>query len=183
MTELDVFQRRFEISAFTKLRWSGDLRKAKIFASATEWRLCKVTIRNLSKTSTFGSCEGLGPLKWIRQARVSVTAPVLHLIHHICYLYYTHISSIHIDHISTNCDVPTDRIEVWKYSAKKYCCTTLTNTTHSPYSCSRSTVHYISSMAMFSQNPLMNGPNYSFNQAPQAAAGGYTQHSFNPYVR
>ncbi|CAG8981690.1 hypothetical protein HYALB_00006562 [Hymenoscyphus albidus] len=36
--------------------------------------------------------------------------------------------------------------------------------------------------AMFSQNPLMNGPNYSFNQAPATASGGNTEHSFYPYT-
>ena len=35
--------------------------------------------------------------------------------------------------------------------------------------------------AMFSQNPLMNGPNYSFNQTPTTAAGGNKEHSFYPY--
>jgi 20S proteasome subunit beta 6 len=33
--------------------------------------------------------------------------------------------------------------------------------------------------AMFSQNPLMNGPNYSFNQAPSTAAGN-KEHAFYP---
>jgi hypothetical protein len=33
--------------------------------------------------------------------------------------------------------------------------------------------------AMFSQNPLMNGPNYSFNQAPSTAAGN-KEHGFYP---
>jgi len=36
--------------------------------------------------------------------------------------------------------------------------------------------------AMFSQNPLMNGPNYSFNQAPTVAASGNRQHAFYPYT-
>jgi 20S proteasome subunit beta 6 len=36
--------------------------------------------------------------------------------------------------------------------------------------------------AMFSQNPLMNGPNYSFNQAPTIAAAGVKEHSFYPYA-
>jgi hypothetical protein len=36
--------------------------------------------------------------------------------------------------------------------------------------------------AMFSQNPLMNGPNYSFNQTPTTAAGGNKEHSFYPYA-
>jgi len=36
---------------------------------------------------------------------------------------------------------------------------------------------------MFSQNPLMNGPNYSFNQTPVAAPAGTKQrHGFNPYT-
>ncbi|KUJ22409.1 N-terminal nucleophile aminohydrolase [Mollisia scopiformis] len=35
--------------------------------------------------------------------------------------------------------------------------------------------------AMFSQNPLMNGPNYSFNQAPTTASGN-KQHGFYPYT-
>ncbi|RAL63079.1 hypothetical protein DID88_004164 [Monilinia fructigena] len=38
-------------------------------------------------------------------------------------------------------------------------------------------------MAMFSQNPLMNGPNYSFNQAPAKQGDGFTQHhGFYPYT-
>lgn len=36
-------------------------------------------------------------------------------------------------------------------------------------------------MAMFSQNPLMNGPNYSFSEAPKTANGEFRQHRFNPY--
>ena len=36
--------------------------------------------------------------------------------------------------------------------------------------------------AMFSQNPLMNGPNYSFSDAPTTANGGHREHRFNPYV-
>ncbi|KFY14744.1 hypothetical protein V492_02442 [Pseudogymnoascus sp. VKM F-4246] len=38
--------------------------------------------------------------------------------------------------------------------------------------------------AMFSQNPVMNGPNYSFNQsaAPSSAADGFRQHRFDPYT-
>jgi len=36
--------------------------------------------------------------------------------------------------------------------------------------------------AMFSQNPLMNGPNYSFNQAPSTSSGGNKEHSFYPYT-
>jgi hypothetical protein len=36
--------------------------------------------------------------------------------------------------------------------------------------------------AMFSQNPLMNGPNYSFNQAPATASAGNKEHGFYPYV-
>jgi 20S proteasome subunit beta 6 len=34
--------------------------------------------------------------------------------------------------------------------------------------------------AMLSQNPLMNGPNYSFNEAPKTAAGENRQHRFVP---
>ncbi|TDZ37564.1 Proteasome subunit beta type-6 [Colletotrichum spinosum] len=37
-------------------------------------------------------------------------------------------------------------------------------------------------MAMFSQNPLMNGPNYSFSEAPKTANGEFRQHRFNPYT-
>jgi 20S proteasome subunit beta 6 len=33
--------------------------------------------------------------------------------------------------------------------------------------------------AMFSQNPLMNGPNYSFNQSATASAG-IKEHAFYP---
>lgn len=36
--------------------------------------------------------------------------------------------------------------------------------------------------AMFSQNPVMNGPNYSFSDAPTTANGGHREHRFNPYV-
>lgn len=37
--------------------------------------------------------------------------------------------------------------------------------------------------AMFSQNPLMNGPNYSFNDAPRSSAPeGAREHRFDPYV-
>ncbi|OBT54680.1 20S proteasome subunit beta 6 [Pseudogymnoascus sp. 24MN13] len=38
--------------------------------------------------------------------------------------------------------------------------------------------------ALVSQNPVMNGPNYSFNQsaAPSSAADGYRQHRFDPYT-
>lgn len=36
--------------------------------------------------------------------------------------------------------------------------------------------------AMFSQNPVMNGPNYSFSDAPTAANGHFREHRFNPYV-
>ena len=32
--------------------------------------------------------------------------------------------------------------------------------------------------AMFSQNPLMNGPNYSFNDAPKNIAAGENDHNF-----
>lgn len=35
--------------------------------------------------------------------------------------------------------------------------------------------------AMFSQNPLMNGPNYSFNEAPRAQVPeGVREHRFDP---
>lgn len=34
--------------------------------------------------------------------------------------------------------------------------------------------------AMFSQNPLMNGPNYSFNDAPKTNNGEFRQHRFDP---
>lgn len=34
--------------------------------------------------------------------------------------------------------------------------------------------------AMFSQNPLMNGPNYSFNDAPKSNNDGFRQHRFDP---
>jgi 20S proteasome subunit beta 6 len=34
--------------------------------------------------------------------------------------------------------------------------------------------------AMFSQNPLMNGPNYSFSDVPKTAHGEPRQHRFNP---
>ncbi|MBE3044618.1 hypothetical protein IMZ48_19045 [Candidatus Bathyarchaeota archaeon] len=37
-------------------------------------------------------------------------------------------------------------------------------------------------MAMFSQNPIMNGPNYSFSDTPTTANGGHKEHRFNPYV-
>lgn len=37
-------------------------------------------------------------------------------------------------------------------------------------------------MAMFSQNPLMNGPNYSISDAPSVnAPEGARQHRFDPY--
>lgn len=36
--------------------------------------------------------------------------------------------------------------------------------------------------AMFSQNPVMNGPNYSLSDAPTTANGGHREHRFNPYV-
>ncbi|SPO04225.1 probable proteasome endopeptidase complex subunit PRE7 [Cephalotrichum gorgonifer] len=35
--------------------------------------------------------------------------------------------------------------------------------------------------AMFSQNPVMNGPNYSFSEAPTTANGNFREHRFNPY--
>jgi hypothetical protein len=34
--------------------------------------------------------------------------------------------------------------------------------------------------AMFSQNPLMNGPNYSFSDAPKTNNGELREHRFNP---
>lgn len=34
--------------------------------------------------------------------------------------------------------------------------------------------------AMFSQNPLMDGPNYSFNDAPKVNNDGFRQHRFDP---
>lgn len=34
--------------------------------------------------------------------------------------------------------------------------------------------------AMFSQNPLLNGPNYSFSDTPKAANGEFREHRFNP---
>lgn len=34
--------------------------------------------------------------------------------------------------------------------------------------------------APFSQNPLMNGPSYSFSDAPKAAADNIREHRFNP---
>jgi hypothetical protein len=36
--------------------------------------------------------------------------------------------------------------------------------------------------ALFSQNPLMNGPNYSFSDVPKTANGDNREHRFNPYV-
>ncbi|KAG6250297.1 hypothetical protein E4U23_001526 [Claviceps purpurea] len=36
--------------------------------------------------------------------------------------------------------------------------------------------------AMFSQNPVMNGPNYSFSDAPKANHGELREHRFNPYT-
>ena len=33
---------------------------------------------------------------------------------------------------------------------------------------------------MFSQNPVMNGPNYSYNDVPQTNNGEPRQHRFNP---
>ena len=38
-------------------------------------------------------------------------------------------------------------------------------------------------MAMFSQNPVLDGPNYSFAEAPQARGDGFREHRFNPYVQ
>lgn len=34
--------------------------------------------------------------------------------------------------------------------------------------------------AMFSQNPLMDGPSYSFNDAPKTSNDGFRQHRFDP---
>jgi hypothetical protein len=36
--------------------------------------------------------------------------------------------------------------------------------------------------AMFSQNPLMNGPNYSFSDTPKKNSGEPREHRFNPYA-
>ncbi|KAL2888728.1 20S proteasome subunit beta 6 [Ceratocystis lukuohia] len=36
--------------------------------------------------------------------------------------------------------------------------------------------------AMFSQNPIMNGPNYSFSDTPRKAASGEREHGFYPYT-
>lgn len=36
--------------------------------------------------------------------------------------------------------------------------------------------------AMFSQNPLMDGPSYSFNDVPKTNNGEPRQHRFNPYA-
>lgn len=36
-------------------------------------------------------------------------------------------------------------------------------------------------MAMFSQNPVLNGPSYSFSDAPtQDHVDGFREHRFNP---
>ncbi|CAI4217104.1 unnamed protein product [Parascedosporium putredinis] len=35
---------------------------------------------------------------------------------------------------------------------------------------------------MFSQNPLMNGPNYSFSDTPHNAQGNFKEHRFSPYT-
>lgn len=37
--------------------------------------------------------------------------------------------------------------------------------------------------AMFSQNPLMDGPNYSYADVPKTNNGEPRQHGFNPYVK
>ncbi|KAI1780146.1 N-terminal nucleophile aminohydrolase [Hypoxylon cercidicola] len=37
-------------------------------------------------------------------------------------------------------------------------------------------------MAMFSQNPVLNGPNYSFAEVPKDAVDGLREHRFNPYT-
>ena len=36
--------------------------------------------------------------------------------------------------------------------------------------------------AMFSQNPLMDGPNYSYSDVPKTNNGEPRQRGFNPYV-
>ena len=35
-------------------------------------------------------------------------------------------------------------------------------------------------MAMFSQNPVLDGPNYSFAEVPQDRVDGLREHRFNP---
>ena len=35
---------------------------------------------------------------------------------------------------------------------------------------------------MFSQNPVLNGPNYSFADVPRDAVDGLREHRFNPCV-
>lgn len=36
-------------------------------------------------------------------------------------------------------------------------------------------------MAMFSQNPVLNGPNYSFAEVPSnQSTSGFREHRFNP---
>ncbi|ORY66038.1 nucleophile aminohydrolase [Pseudomassariella vexata] len=37
-------------------------------------------------------------------------------------------------------------------------------------------------MAMFSQNPVLNGPNYSFAEVPRDRVDGLREHRFNPYT-
>ncbi|KAI8954797.1 N-terminal nucleophile aminohydrolase [Xylaria longipes] len=37
-------------------------------------------------------------------------------------------------------------------------------------------------MAMFSQNPVLNGPSYSFAEVPKGAVDGLREHRFNPYT-
>ncbi|KAI0203957.1 N-terminal nucleophile aminohydrolase [Astrocystis sublimbata] len=37
-------------------------------------------------------------------------------------------------------------------------------------------------MSMFSQNPILNGPNYSFAETPKGAVDGFREHRFNPYT-
>ena len=37
-------------------------------------------------------------------------------------------------------------------------------------------------MAMFSQNPVLNGPNYSFADVPKDTVDGLREHRFNPCV-
>ncbi|KAI1761191.1 N-terminal nucleophile aminohydrolase [Hypoxylon sp. FL1150] len=42
--------------------------------------------------------------------------------------------------------------------------------------------YYATVMAMFSQNPVLNGPNYSFAEVPKDAVDGLREHRFNPYT-
>lgn len=36
-------------------------------------------------------------------------------------------------------------------------------------------------MAAFNQNPVMDGPGYSFADVPVSARGDFREHRFNPY--